>query len=111
VLESIRHASLAVVAATTQVLAFGVNWLTPFIFASSLSISAISGIVELAAQSISLIVIISTAAYHLYHYLVKTEEDIRQEQIDAVLKRLAEKQLDRQQRGKRVSEEDKQQSE
>lgn len=99
-LDIIRHASIAVVAAVAQIIA----WLINFI-AAPVTPEALSQIIQLTSESLSLAVILIAAIYHLYHYFVETETDIRQDQIDAVLKQLAEEELDRQKRGKQVTEE------
>lgn len=105
-IETIRHASLAVVAASTQLAAYLFNTVAALFLTFAVSLSAFSNVVELATQSVSLIVILTTAAYHGYHYFVRTEEDIRQDQIDTVLKKIAEQELNRRKRGKQVAEED-----
>lgn len=46
--------------------------------------------VEAVTQVLSLLVILGTMCYHIYNYMVETETDVRQEQIDEALQTLAD---------------------
>jgi uncharacterized integral membrane protein len=93
IVSTIRTVSAAIVVATVQVVSYVFGALLPFV-ASGLSAETLTVYLDAVAQGLSIAVIVGTIGYKTYDYLVDTETDIRQEQIDQMLQILAKKEAD-----------------